>query len=129
LVLQNVASYQEAGRHEMNFLQRKFGRRPTTTTTEGGVGGVQREGDAKQDGDAQQQNATELEARAARKRAERAKHGRGVQIAEMGEHERAISEAQDGQMDSLLGVSLNLKEKWKDRKMKKKEEKGAEIVR
>ena len=113
----------------MNFLRRKFGRRPTTTTKEGDVGDAQQEGGAKQDGDAQEQNTAELEARAARKRAERAKHERGVQTAEMAEHERAISEGQDGQMDSLLGVSLNLKEKWKDKKMKKKGEKGAEVVR
>jgi hypothetical protein len=113
----------------MNFLQRKFGRRPTTTTKEGDVGDAQQAGNAEQDGNAQQQKTAELEARAARKRAERAKHGRGAQTAEMAEHERAVSEGQDGQMDSLLGVSLNLKEKWKDRKMKKKEEKGAEVVR
>jgi hypothetical protein len=113
----------------MNFLQQKFGRRPTTTTKEGYVVDAPQEGDAKQDGDAQQQKITELEARAARKRAEQAKYGRGVQTAEMAEHERAISEGQDGQMDALLGVSLNLKEKWKNRKMKKKEEKGAEVVR
>jgi hypothetical protein len=113
----------------MNFLQRKFGRRQTTTTKEGDVGDAQQEGDAKQDGDARQQKIAELEARAARKRAEQAKHGRGVQTAEMAEHERATSEGQDGQMDALLGISLNLKEKWKDRRMKKKEEQGAEVVR
>jgi hypothetical protein len=128
-VSQKVARLRRGRQARDEFPPTKFGRRPTTTTKEGDVGNAQQEGDTKQDGDAQQQKIAELEARAARKRAEQAKYGRGVQTAEMADHERAISEGQDGQMDSLLGVSLNLKEKWKDRKMKKKEEKGAEVVR